>query len=173
MNNKPLIRFLVSAVIVYVFWYLLYDLWLHPQRVVDNVVIDSTIKVSEIVLNILGFAVFTKDRIIGIEPTQGLWIGDPCNGISLFALFTGFIVCYPGKLKIKLLYIPFGIITIFFFNVIRVVALVIIYLYSPASLDFNHTYTFTIIIYAYIFFLWMFWVNRFGTKLTATTREAQ
>lgn len=39
----------------------------------------------------LGFPVFAGNnptiRTIGIDGTNGLWIGDPCNGLSLFALF--------------------------------------------------------------------------------------
>ena len=171
MTNKPLIKFLVNAIIIYASWYLLYDLWLHPKRFLDNFVIDITIKFSESLLKFSGFKVFTGYAFIGIEPTDGLDIGDACNGISLFALFTGFIICYPGKLHAKLFYIPFGIITIFLFNVIRVSSLAIIYLYSPTSLDFNHTYTFTIIIYSYIFILWMFWVNRFGKKFKSISKE--
>ena len=165
MIKNPLIKFLVSAVITYAAWYLLYDLWLHPKRILDNFVIDFTVKLSETTLKILGFKVFTGHAFIGLEPTRCLNIGDACNGLSLFALFTGFIICYPGNLRSKFLYIPFGIISIFLFNVVRVVILAIIYLYSPSSLAFNHSYTFTTIIYVYIFILWIFWVNRYGISL--------
>jgi exosortase/archaeosortase family protein len=162
MSNKSLIRFLVLCVVLYIGWYLVYELWLHPGEYIDKIVINNTIQINEFLLELFNYKVFTQGRTIGIKPTEGLWIGDPCNGLNLFALFAGFIIAYPGKKK--LLFITFGIISIHLLNSLRVTALLLIFLYSPESLDFNHTYTFTIIIYAYIFTLWVYWVNKYGAS---------
>jgi len=101
-------------------------------------------------------------RTIGIDGTHGLWIGDPCNGLTLFALFTGFIIAYPGPLKKKLWFIPVGIIAIHFINIIRIVALSLIVYYfpDPEVLDFNHTYTFTLLVYGFVFSLWYVWAGK-------------
>lgn len=163
--KNPLIRFLISVFVLYILWYLIYDLWLHPNEKLDLFVIDITISISKWLLELFGYTVYTgADRLIGVDGASGLWIGDNCNGIVLFSLFAGFIIAYQGKIKYKLIYIPLGIISIQLLNVLRVVILAILDTYSRAWTEFNHTYTFTIIIYGYIFFLWMLWVNKFSNK---------
>ena len=158
--KNPAVRFIVIVFLLYIGWYCIYNLWLHPAETVDLFVIDVTISISRFILETLGYTVFTGvDRVIGVDGTGGLWIGDNCNGIVLFALFAGFIIAYPGSWKKKLVYIPAGILLIELMNVLRIVFLAILDTHSRAWTEFNHTYTFTIIIYAFIFLLWMYWVK--------------
>lgn len=163
--KNPVVKFLLLVFSLYIAWFLIYDLWLHPDERLDLLVIDLTVSLSKKTLELFGYAVYTgADRLIGIDGASGLWIGDNCNGIALFALFSWFIIAYKGKVKYKLIFIPIGIITIQLLNVLRVVVLAIIDTHSRSWTEFNHTYTFTIIIYGYIFSLWMLWVNRFSEK---------
>ena len=166
--KTPVARFLIYALLLYVAWFLIYELWLHPKQFVDLFIIDITLKTSKWILELIGYTVFTgSDRLMGIDGFPGLWMGDNCNGLVLFALFSGFIIAYPGPIRKKLWYIPAGILMLQVLNVIRVVALAIIQTYSLEMTEFNHTYTFTILIYGFIFLLWMFWVNKYsGYSLT-------
>jgi exosortase family protein XrtF len=162
--KKPIIRFLFSVFLLYLIWYLIYDLWLHPAEKLDMMVVNLTIYMSKVVLEAMGYVVFTgAERVIGVDGTGGLWIGDNCNGITLFSLFAVFIIAYKGPVKQKIIYIILGIISIQLLNVIRVIGLAILDTHSRAWTEFNHTYTFNILIYGYIFFLWMLWVNKFAT----------
>ena len=164
--SNPLIFFLFKAFILFSFWIVVYEIWLNPIGTFDLFVIDKLIIQSGYVLELFNYNLIpdviydTEFRTIGVDGTHGVWIGDPCNGLTVFALFTGFIIAFPGNWKKKLLFIPFGIITIHILNVIRVSALCVILLKSPESLDFNHTYVFTSIIYAYIFLLWYWWADK-------------
>ena len=173
-SNKALIRFLVSALIIYILWYVIYELWLHPWNKLDLLVINNLISLSSGILSLAGYDLIDFPyneslRTMGIDGTHGLWIGDPCSGLTLFALFAGFIIAYPGrKVKWKLLYIPLGLISIHLLNVVRIIALSLITYYAPESLDFNHTYTFTILIYSYVFFLWYFWASNSGFQAEET-----
>lgn len=165
-------RFLITLFSFYIVWYLIYDLWLHPNERLDLLVIDFTVAASKWILELLGFTVYTgADRLIGIDGSSGLWIGDNCNGIALFALFAGFIIAYPGNWKKKILFIVAGILLIEILNILRVVLLAILDTYSRAWTEFNHTYTFTIIIYACIFFMWMLWTNKIS-GLTLKEKES-
>ena len=131
---------------------------------VDKAVVDNTLNISQAILNRLGFVTeLNGSRMIGIKGTPGLFIGDSCNGISLFALFSIFIISFPGNIISKFFFIPAGILVIHLLNIIRVVVLAIIETYSYSWTEFNHTYTFTIIIYAYIFFTWLFWINKYSS----------
>jgi len=161
--KQPVTRFLIYLLSFYLGWYLVYNLWLHPQETLDMYVIDTTIAISKWILEACGYLVFTGvERVIGVDGTGGLWIGDNCNGIALFALFTGFIVAYPGNWKRKIVFIITGILLIQLLNVLRVVCLAILDTHSRTWTEFNHTYTFTVIIYGFIFWLWMLWANKFS-----------
>lgn len=151
------------GLVLYFGWLALYEWWLHPAGWADRAVINNTISVSTSVLEWLGYEVeHNGNRVLGVKGTPGLFIGDSCNGISLFALYSIFIVAFPGRVISKFIFIPVGILVIHLLNVLRVVALGIILTHSYEWTEFNHTYTFTILIYAFIFLSWLFWINRYS-----------
>jgi exosortase family protein XrtF len=134
---------------------------------IDMLVINDNSNWSLFILKKLGFHTFAGNnpiiRTIGIDGTHGLWIGDSCDGLELFALFTFFILAYPGSWLHKVWYIPVGITLIHTMNIIRIVLLCIIVQKKPSWLEFNHTYLFQILMYGFIFFLWFIWIKKFGT----------
>jgi exosortase family protein XrtF len=166
-SDNPLVRFLLLFITLYTAWYVLYELVINPAGQVDSFVINNSVISTASLLKFLGYTVFTTHsdtiRTVGIDGTSGLWIGDPCDGITLFALFTSFIIAFPGTWKHKTWFIPSGIVAIFAVNVIRITALCLIVLYHPKWLDFNHDYIFKILVFGFIFWLWMIWVNRFSS----------
>jgi exosortase family protein XrtF len=164
--RNPLWRFLLAIFGFYIAWFLFYTFLLKPSGKVDLFIIDVTIRMSTAILETFGYRVFTgEERLIGIDGTGGLWIGDNCDGLFLFAVFTGFIVAYPGSWKHKLWYIPVGIVILQLLNVCRVVGLAILDTKSRAWTEFNHTYTFNLLIYGCIFLMWMHWVNRYSSNI--------
>lgn len=167
--KNPLFHFILKATGLYVLWFLLYELWLHPNHELDLWVIDNIIQISTNILEFVGYVTihFPYDkfyRTLGVDGTVGVWVGDSCNGLSVVALFSGFIIAFPGDWRKKLLYIPFGIITIHLLNIIRISLLAIILKHAPETLEFNHTYTFTTLLYTYVFLMWYFWATKYSTK---------
>jgi exosortase family protein XrtF len=161
--SEPIVKFLFLGLILYVSWFALYEWWIHPVQWVDKAVVDNTLRTSQVILGWMGYVTeIMGDRMVRIQGTSGLFIGDSCNGISLFALFAIFILAFPGKTISKFFYIPAGIAVIHLLNIFRVIVLAIIETYSYAWTEFNHTYTFTLIIYACIFCMWLFWINRYS-----------
>ena len=128
-QNKVLF-FLLKALLLYVLWYMLYELWIGPKGVLDDWVINNLVHLSSFVLEVLGYRLMPEPmlaeniRTVGIDGTHGLWIGDPCNGLSLFALFIGFVLAYPGPIKKKAWFIPLGVLTIhlltIFYNILLI-----------------------------------------------------
>ena len=154
------IRFILISSFLYALLYIVYY---------DQNFIGLIINSSDFLLNFLGFKTYKvlQDRdmqVIGIDGANGVWVGSNCNAITLFALFSVFIIAYPGNQKHKFWYIPIGIIIIHLLNIFRVLALAMISFYRPDLLEFNHTYTFTFIIYGVIFLLWLIWINKFSEK---------
>lgn len=180
ITENKILFFLLKAFGLYLFWYILYDLWLHPKSTLDNLISTNLAYWSSLIIKSLGFiaidsvaASSENITVIGIDGTHGLWVGDPCNGITLFALFVGFIIAYPGKIKNKMWFIPLGLLSIHIINILRIVSLCLIVLYKPESLAFNHTYTFTILVYAYVFWLWLIWSNKYANQLNIASSESK
>lgn len=169
--NKPLHRFIFLAFFLFLIWEIFYENWLHPQGSFDKIVISNIIYLSSKLIDFLGVAVVPEQpfdenfRTLAIDGGHSVWIGDPCNGITLMALFAGFVLAYPGKLFHKFWFIPLGLFFVHFVNVIRVTALAFLAKFYPEYLEFNHTYTFTLLVYSFVFFLWMIWAKYFGSSL--------
>jgi exosortase family protein XrtF len=166
-KRDPLVRFLVVGVGLWLAWLLAYHLGLHPWGKLDRAVINSLVSIATFVLEGLGFEMLPEPRIdleryIGVQGGSHLWIGDPCNGIPLFAVFMVFIIAFPGPWKHKAWFIPAGIALIHLLNALRVAVLCIVVTRGYGWLEFNHDYTFYVVVYGAVFALWYLWVKRFS-----------
>jgi exosortase family protein XrtF len=175
-KSNAFVRFIISAGSLYLILYLLYQFIVKRYTFYDQKFIGVLIESADLVLKSVGYKTFKvlQDRdfqVIGIDGSNGVWVGSNCNAITLFTLFAVFIIAYPGNQKDKWWYIPSGIIAIHILNILRVTALALIANSYPAYLNFNHTYTFTFLVYAFIFFLWMVWVNKFSLKAKADEKD--
>lgn len=168
--RDPLLHFLLLAASLYAAWYLLYSFVLHPSGKLDLAVIDSLITWSGTILTLLGYELIPEPvnaeniRTIGVEGGHLLWIGDPCNGVGLFAVFLIFLIAYGGPWKHKGWFGALGLLSIHLVNALRVAALSIVVTINYEWLNFNHDYTFYIIVYGWVFLLWYIWVKRFAKR---------
>lgn len=177
-RNKSLIRFLITAVLLYLGWHLVWYEWIEPDGRVNHYLTYNTASISALVLNLFSdskFAIspFSEENTYLFRDSVPLvLIEHGCNGLILMVLFAGFILAFPGPWKTKLWYIPLGVLGIYVINSLRVIALAVNHLYSRSSFEFNHKYTFLILVYGVIFCFWMIWVNRFsGIHAKADTRK--
>jgi exosortase family protein XrtF len=172
LRSNAFLRFILTAGILYLLFYFVYQFVVRRFTYYDQAFIGWIIESSDFFLKSLGYNTFkvlqNRDvQVLGIDGSNGVWIGSNCNAISLFGLFSVFILAYPGNNRAKVWFIPAGIVAIHLLNVVRVSALAIIAYYDYTWLDFNHTYTFNFLVYTFIFFLWILWVNRFSTRTPA------
>lgn len=158
-ENKAAIVFIAKLAAVFLFLYLFYEEILSVYTSVNDNLIGLIMQHSEKLLVLLGYNLLDSsgfyEHHIGIANTSGVVIGDPCNGMSLFILYSSFILVFKGRWWFKLICVFLGIFSIYFLNVLRIVALCIIVKYNPESLQFHHAYTFTLLVYAFIFLLWV------------------
>lgn len=169
IRSNAFVRFIITSGLLYLLLYFIYQFVVKRYTFYDQKFIGLIIKSGDSVLRLIGYKTFTilQDhdyQVIGIDGSNGVWVGSNCNAITLFSLFSVFILAYPGNQKHKAWFIPLGIIAIHILNILRVVSLALIANYYPEYLNFNHTYTFTFMVYAFIFLLWIIWVNKFATK---------
>ena len=118
-------------------------------------------------IEVHGDMVITK--ILDYPYSHGVWIGEPCNGIKVFGLFTIFIFSFKGKVLNKLWFIPLGILILHCINVIRVAILTYISATNPYILDFNHNITFQLIVYVSMLALWYWWIVQYSKINEAKT----
>lgn len=164
LPENKILRFFITAGILYVGWFLLYELLIKPRTQLDEKMIGLIISNGAFFLQLFGFKTYRaveedNMQLLGVDGAHPVWIGTACNAITLFAFFSLFVLAFPGKAKHKLWFIPLGIFIIHICNILRVIGLTMINFYAPEYLDFNHTYTFTVFVYGIIFGLWMWWVN--------------
>jgi len=85
-----------------------------------------------------------------------------CNAVSVMILFVSFVAAFSGKISQTLLFIVFGVVTIYILNVIRIATLIVLLYFFPHQNKFLHDIFFPLMIYGYVFLLWIFWINRFS-----------
>lgn len=169
-NTKGILQsFIAKAVVLYLLWLSVYELYILPSTLADEWVISNLVFLSAKLMHLFADTIYysTVDiefQMVGIDGAHPVWIGAPCNGLSIIALFIIFIIAFPGPVKHKIWFIPAGILGIHAINVLRICALAFIQLKWTSALEFNHTYTFTIMVYAFIFMLWVIWVKKFASK---------
>lgn len=169
LKQNRFLKFLVVSSVIYLGLYLFFEFFIKKHTTIDQGFIAIIINSSDVILKLFGYDTFktisdTDYQVLGIDGSDGVWIGSSCNAITLFFLFAVFVAAYPGHQKSKLWFIPLGLLLIHILNIIRVIVLALIAFYNKDYLDFNHTYTFTFLIYGFIFLLWMTWVNKFSNR---------
>ncbi|AYA37504.1 hypothetical protein D3Y59_10870 [Hymenobacter oligotrophus] len=162
-NSQQLIRFALSGAALYLLWFFGYELWLKPAGKLDEALSLNLAQVSAAVLRAVSIPAAAAGRLVLVAGKPAVWVGNPCNGQVLYALFAGFILAFPGGgWRRKLPFMALGMAAIYVLNIVRVGALTLNHLYSRGTVDFNHHYTFTFVVYSCIFLLWMWWVRRFA-----------
>tara|TARA_R110002049_G_scaffold41162_9_gene124386 strand:- start:5209 stop:5748 length:540 start_codon:yes stop_codon:yes gene_type:complete len=158
-KNKSGVIFMLKMVGFYGALLGVYEWYLSPYTNIDYLLIQQIISQGEWVLQTLGYEILPSSafepNLMGIVNTSGVIIGGPCDGLSLFILYSTFVLAFTGKWWMKGISIIIGIGVIHILNVLRVVALAMVVMYAPDQLDFHHSYTFTLFVYGVVFALWM------------------
>lgn len=158
-KENPLIAFAIKALVIYLIWYVGYELFILPDGRIDRWLSLNIISVSGGILEMLGYNVYVAGRIIGIDESAGIMLVNGCNGLEAIGLFLGFVIAYPGDNIKRITFIVIGMMAIYLVNVLRIVVLTITQVYWADFFHFTHDYSTTAIFYMVIFILWMIWAN--------------
>ena len=175
--NKAEFNFLITFIPLIIIWFFSYhyiykvDEFLNLRTNILTKFSSLLSYQSNFILSIFNFETSTEihgdiviSKILDYSESHGVWIGEPCNGIKVFGLFSIFIISFKGEFKRKILYILFGIIVLHILNIIRISILNYISAVNPFLLDFNHNVTFQLIIYGTMLLLWYLWITKFSSK---------
>lgn len=180
----PVKSFLLRALMFFLIWELGYNIFLLPNRLVDRPLCEFVGKGTASFINIIKGGnqaycqtvssysynegeLYLADRaVVFLGPNRLIGIADGCNGLNLFVLFIGFVVVYPSKIYVKVIYTILGIVTIMLLNIARCSGLGLIHNSYPSFTDFAHHYVFKIVTYFAIFLMW-YWFVKITDKIEA------
>ena len=165
----PLLRFALIATGLYLVWFFGYEHYLAVDGRLDYALTQNIADAAASVLRMFGFDASnsaTQHGYVLLDQRPAAGVGAACDGMVLYALFSGFVLAFPSSSWHKLWFIPMGVLLIYSINVLRVVALSINYYYSQETVEFNHHYTFTFIVYGFIAMLWAWWATRLAAPVS-------
>ena len=87
-----------------------------------------------------------------------------CSGLKQFYQWFFLMVLYPGPWKHKLWFLPLGLVVIHLVNVFRILSMVYVTINLPQHWDFTHDYVLRPFFYVVMFFLWVWWNEKFYLK---------
>ncbi|KAF2327073.1 exosortase family protein XrtF [Flavobacterium nitrogenifigens] len=166
---KPFLIFISIFFLTYIVLMSFYKLYLDSYQAEDlDAITMISGKNSEQLLKLFNYDVIIQKS--SQNPWQeiilnGMFIAritEGCNAVSVMILFVAFVAAFSGNLKKTLLFIMFGVVSIYILNVIRISLLIVLVYHFPQYSHFLHGTLFPLMIYGYVFILWIFWINRFS-----------
>ena len=86
-------------------------------------------------------------------------IVEGCTSVSVIILFLSFIIAFSGSVRSTVLFGIFGSILIYIVNILRIIAISVLYYRLPEYQEILHDLVFPAIIYGLTFVLWITWVK--------------
>lgn len=177
-KNK-LIRFITLFFLIYVVgyeWITLYSVNVAQNwwgaiwwDYVDIPTLDLLTSHSAAAMQWLGIDLTVQGRYMFLANNTGnIKIDSACLALGLMVMFTALIISYPSSLKLKLIFIPTGIIVIHLLNVIRVTGVGLILAKYPQYrwpfVDKHHLF-FDTSVYVFIFLMFVLFTKFSGKKI--------
>lgn len=176
---REVLLFMVKLATIYLLWRVMtiflgeeaqpiderYWPWLSLQWERFNDLIKSNlIFFSREFLELFNYDVITSGSMVKVRGYGGVDIGNYCLALELVILFIALVVSYPAPLKHKLWFVPFGVLAIHGINIVRVVTLNMMTIYSPEYADFNHHFTFRVVVFLFILIMYYWFLKRFANR---------
>ena len=135
----------------------------------SQIVFNQSVWLIDHVLNIP--VTTDENRTIYFQNSGFIAINHGCSGLKPILQFLLLLLIFPGPWKHKAWFIPMGIVIVHFTNLFRITGLAVVTVTVPEYWDFAHDYLFRPFFYVVIFFLWVWWTEKFReTKPQATSR---
>lgn len=161
----PIKSFLKRALVLFVVWKLLYHLLLYPSEFPNKQLTTLTAYSTGVLYHVFikeetvdfkeAVTKGTKVTVVYVKSKRVLAIADGCNGLELYILYVGFLLCIPTTTKRLAIFAMAGVFGIYVLNTFRCLGLVVLFLHNYSFADFAHHYLFKMIIYAIIFYTWV------------------
>lgn len=172
-KNRTIIIFLVKFFATYFILFGIYSFYLNRTQQKEDIFVCSPItnNVAQHVstlANMMGYDARIEQNtnelsikfILNDQYVSRIIEG--CNSFSIIILFWAFIIAFSGSLKATILFGLFGTFLIYIANLLRIIALSVLYHRFPEYQEILHNLLFPAIIYGLTFVLWITWVKYFS-----------
>jgi len=166
-----MIFFIVTLTIHYT-----YRFWANTTHYwpVEKVMMQAHENMSQLVFdqsawlidNVLRIPVTIDAKTFYFQNNGFITINHSCSGLKPILQFILLMLIFPGPWKHKAWFIPMGIVIVHLTNLFRISGLAVVTITIPEYWDFAHDNIFRPFFYVVIFFLWVWWVERFRPKPT-------
>jgi exosortase H (IPTLxxWG-CTERM-specific) len=82
-----------------------------------------------------------------------------CNGVEASIILVSAILAFPRGIKNKILGVCFGLVSLHFLNVVRIISLFYLGQWSEVAFDWAHLYIWQALIMLDVFIVFIFWVR--------------
>jgi exosortase/archaeosortase family protein len=124
--------------------------------------------------NILGMTITTEEpNLMRFSNGGFVAVVESCSGLKQFYQILVLFVLFPGPWKHKLWFIPMSILIMHFVNIMRIVILSVMTVWKPEYWDFTHSWILRPGFYVVIFFLWVWWVEKFTRRKSAPSQVTE
>ena len=148
----------------------MYSFYLHKTQQKGDVFSCSPLTKNvaihvEKVANLMGYDAFVEQHTdelsmkLNVNDKYVSRIIEGCNSVSIIILFLAFIIAFSGPVKSTILFGIFGGVLIYIVNILRIIALSILYYRFPEYQKVLHDLLFPAVIYGLVFVLWITWVT--------------
>lgn len=169
-KNRTIIIFLAKFFATYFILSGIYSIYLKQTQ--EKVVFFSCSPITKTVANhvqqtakIMGYDAFVEqnsDELSMKLMLNGKYVSriiEGCSSVSVIILFLSFIIAFSGSLKATILFGLFGSVLVYIVNILRIIALGVLYYRFPKYQDILHDLLFPAVIYGLTFVLWITWVK--------------
>lgn len=169
-KNKTLIIFLLKFFVTYFVLFGVYSFYLHKTQQKGDIFSCSPLTKDvaihvEKVANLMGYDASVEQHSdelsmkLNINGKYVARIIEGCNSLSVIILFLAFIIAFAGPVKSTILFGIFGSVLIYIVNILRIIALSVLYYRFPEYQKILHDLLFPAVIYGLVFVLWITWVT--------------
>ena len=118
------------------------------------------------ILKVVGLKVYASGITISGEGFSVKILAN-CNAIFEIMLFLSAVIAFPALIKDKVVGVVVGTILIYLLNLLRVVLLFLIGVYSPQFFEGTHIYVAQSIFIVMVAIFWLFWAGRWVRNVPA------
>lgn len=158
--NKQLLRFLVIFGFILGVLYIL-SIQYESYVPIFNMATTSATLVE--LLKIFGLQASLNSNGVTIS-SFSLDIVRQCTGLFEVITLIAAVFAYPASLKNKMKGLAIGIPLIYIFNLLRLISLAYLGIYSFSLLEIVHDYILQITFFSFVVSIWFFWINNVVRK---------
>lgn len=136
--------------------------WLADKVFVASVWVLDIFNVNVTAFDEMAIAGKVRYNVIYYAVNNGyVYVNTSCSGLKQFYQWFFLMILYPGPWKQKLWFIPLGLLVIHIVNIFRIIGMTFVTMTIPQHWDFMHDYVMRPFFYVVMFFLWVWWNEKF------------